>query len=85
MWISPASASTRRVKVTVPLELKGTPKGEADGGVLQQIIAELEIECLVTEIPDIDPPQRTEMALNDVLHIKDLKLPAGVTACRMAI
>src|SRR5919112_4725207 len=41
-----------RVEVTVPLELKGTPKGEADGGVLQQIVNELEIECLVTEIPD---------------------------------
>src|SRR6266853_6761347 len=36
-----------KVEVTVPLELKGTPKGEADGGVLQQILAELEIECLV--------------------------------------
>src|SRR5688572_18573790 len=41
-----------KVEVTVPLELKGTPKGEADGGVLQQIIAELEVECLVTDIPD---------------------------------
>ena len=41
-----------RVEVTVPLELKGEPKGEAEGGVLQQIVAELELECLVTEIPD---------------------------------
>src|SRR6476659_2447129 len=41
-----------KVEVTVPLALKGDPKGEADGGVLQQILAELEIECLVTEIPD---------------------------------
>src|SRR5207244_1666405 len=30
-----------KVEVTVPLELKGTPAGEADGGVLQQIINEL--------------------------------------------
>ena len=42
-----------KVEVTVPLELKGTPKGEADGGVLQQIVSELEIECLVTDIPDV--------------------------------
>src|SRR5256714_11174150 len=40
------------VDVTVPLELKGEPKGEADGGVLQQILNELQVECLVTEIPD---------------------------------
>src|SRR3954468_11219870 len=36
-----------KVEVTVPLELKGEPKGEADGGVLQQIISVLEVECLV--------------------------------------
>src|SRR5438445_12780271 len=42
-----------KVEVTVPLELKGEPKGEAEGGVLQQIISELEIECLVTDIPEI--------------------------------
>jgi large subunit ribosomal protein L25 len=69
-----------KVEVTVPLELKGEPKGEADGGVLQQIVAELEIECLVTDIPDIIRHNVSEMALNDVLHIKDLKLPAGVVS-----
>jgi large subunit ribosomal protein L25 len=69
-----------RVEVTVPLELKGEPKGEADGGVLQQVIAELELECLVTEIPDAIRHNVSEMALNDVLHIKDLKLPPGVRA-----
>ena len=67
-----------KVEVTVTLELKGTPKGEADGGVLQQIISELEIECLVTEIPDIIRHNVSEMAKDDVLHIKDLKLPPGV-------
>ena len=66
--------------MTVPLELKGTPKGEADGGVLQQIISELEIECLVTDIPDVIRHNVSDMALNDVLHIKDLKLPPGVQA-----
>jgi large subunit ribosomal protein L25 len=67
-----------KVEVTVPIELKGEPKGDADGGVLQQIMAEIEIECLVTEIPDIIRHNVSEMALNDVLHVKDLKLPAGV-------
>lgn len=69
-----------KVEVTVPIELKGEPKGEADGGVLQQILAELEVECLVTEIPDKVTVNVTEMKLNDVIHIKELKLPAGVRA-----
>src|SRR5215212_2544550 len=67
------------VEVTVPLELKGEPKGEKDGGVLQQIINELELKCRVTDIPNVLRHDVSEMALNDVLHIKDLKLPKGVT------
>src|SRR3954462_15059166 len=64
-----------KVEVTVPLELKGEPKGEKDGGVLQRIINELEIECLVTHIPDVIRHNVSEMALDDVVYIKDLKLP----------
>lgn len=67
-----------RVEVTVPLELKGTPKGEADGGVLTQVISELDVECLVTEIPEVIRHNVAEMGLNDVLHISDLKVPDGV-------
>jgi large subunit ribosomal protein L25 len=67
-----------KVEVTVPLELKGTPKGEEEGAVLQQIISELEIECLVTDIPDAIRHNVSDMAKDSVLHIKDLKLPPGV-------
>ena len=69
-----------RVEVTVPLLLRGEPKGEAEGGVLQQVIADLEIECLVTQIPHEIRHNVSEMGLNDVLHIKDLQLPEGVRA-----
>ena len=67
-----------KVEVTVPLELKGTPKGEADGGVLQQIISELEIECLVTDIPEVIRHNVSDMEKDAVLHIRDLHLPSGV-------
>jgi large subunit ribosomal protein L25 len=69
-----------RVEVTVPLELRGTPKGEADGGVLQQLVAELEIECLVTDIPDAIRHNVSEMGLDTDLHVRDLQLPPGVKA-----
>ncbi len=69
-----------RVEVTVPLEFKGTPKGEADGGVLQQLVSELEIECVVTNIPDAIRYNVSEMALDSILHLKDIKLPEGVRA-----
>src|SRR5688500_7550721 len=67
-----------KVEITVPLELKGTPKGEAEGAVLQQIVAELEIECLVTDIPKEIVHNVADMEKDSVLHIKDLKLPPGI-------
>jgi large subunit ribosomal protein L25 len=72
------------VDVTVPLELKGEPKGEKDGGVLQQIVNELDLRCKVTDIPDVIRHDVSEMALNDVIHISDLKLPANVKALQDA-
>lgn len=67
-----------KVEVTVPLELKGTPKGEADGAKLQQLIVDLHIECLVTDIPDVIRHNVSDMAKDTVLHVRDLKLPAGM-------
>jgi len=72
------------VDVTVPLELKGEPKGEKDGGVLQQIVNELELRCKVTDIPDVIRYDVSDMALHDVVHISDLKLPANVKALQDA-
>src|ERR1700733_4204158 len=60
-----------KVEITVALELKGTPKGEAEGGVLQQILNELEIECLVTDIPEIIRHNVSDLAKDAVLHVKD--------------
>ena len=71
-----------RVTVTVPVELRGTPKGAADGGVLQQVISDLEIECVVTDIPDVIKHSVADMPLDSVLHIKDLTLPKGATAVK---
>ncbi|MEA2736099.1 MAG: large subunit ribosomal protein [Humisphaera sp.] len=68
------------VDITVPLELKGEPKGEKDGGVLQQIVNELELRCKVTDIPDVIRHDVSDMAVDDVVHIKDLKLPPNVKA-----
>lgn len=67
-----------KVKVSVPLELKGTPKGEAEGAKLQQVIAELDIECRVLEIPEIIRHNVTEMEKDSVLRIKEIQLPVGV-------
>ena len=69
-----------RVKVTVPIELRGTPKGIAEGGVLRQELADIEVECLVTSIPEKIRIDVSDMALNEVMYVKDLKLASGIVA-----
>jgi len=43
------------VKVTVPIEMRGTPKGSHEGGIVDEHLDHLEIECRVTEIPEVIP------------------------------
>ena len=68
-----------RVTVTVGVELRGIPKGVGEGGVLEQYRAEIDVECLVTDIPDTLHPLVTELGLDETLFARDLQLPPGVT------
>lgn len=68
-----------RVTVTVGIELRGEPKGVADGGILEHVQGEIEVECLVTDIPDTLHPFVNSLAIGDTLFAKDLELPPGVT------
>jgi len=70
--------ANERVTVTVGVELRGVPKGVTDGGVLEQHLADIDIECLVTDIPDTLRPLVTHLGLNETLLVKDLELPPGV-------
>ena len=63
----------------VGLELKGKPVGVIDeGGVLDQFIKVLRIECLPDAIPEIIEADVSELKINVVLSIKDLAPPQGV-------
>jgi large subunit ribosomal protein L25 len=70
---------TEKVRVRVGIELKGTPKGIADGGVLDHPVNQVEVECLVTDIPETLHPSVKHLGVGDVLLAKDLVLPPGVT------
>lgn len=67
-----------KVKVTVPVELKGVPK-TSGGAVLDQPMHALHIECLAIAIPDAIKVDISAMTLETPIHVSDLKLPDGVT------
>ena len=71
---------TKPVQVMVPLHTVGKSQGEKDGGSLQMIRHELEVSCLPTAIPAAIEIDVTALKVGAVVHVNDLKLPAGVTA-----
>lgn len=71
-------SATERVKVEVPIELKGTAKGTHEGGIVEEHLDHLEVECKVTEIPDRITIRVTELGVGDNIHASDIELPDGV-------
>ncbi|MHC5108290.1 MAG: 50S ribosomal protein L25 [Planctomycetota bacterium] len=69
-----------RVRVTVGIELRGTPKGVGHGGILDQHMAAIEVECIASKIPDTLHPVVSDMEIGQALLVKDLELGEGVTA-----
>lgn len=73
-----AVAGQDSVEVVVPIHLNGEAEGVKEGGVLEQVITELSIECPPNQIPDEINVDVTEIPLGGSLHIGELKLPEGV-------
>ncbi|MDD5428407.1 MAG: 50S ribosomal protein L25 [Candidatus Omnitrophica bacterium] len=70
---------TETLKVNVPLVSHGDPVGvKVDGGILEHIIRELQVECLPTAIPEKIEVDVTNLKINETIHVKDVKTPEGV-------
>ncbi|NOX36929.1 MAG: 50S ribosomal protein L25 [Calditrichaeota bacterium] len=61
-----------KISVTVPLVLRGTPQGVKEGGLLEHMIRELEIECLPKHLPEQLEIDVSNLKIGDALHVKDL-------------
>lgn len=62
-----------KIKVSVPLKLIGTPTGVRNsGGVLQQNLHELEIECLPSEIPESFEVDISALEIGDSIHLEEV-------------
>ncbi|MDP2921331.1 MAG: 50S ribosomal protein L25 [Candidatus Omnitrophota bacterium] len=70
---------TETLKVKVPIVSKGEAVGvKQEGGVLQHVMWEVEVECLPTNIPDKIEADISNLKIGDTLSIKDIKPPEGV-------
>jgi large subunit ribosomal protein L25 len=73
-------AADERIVVMVPVELRGIAPGVAAGGVLDQPLHRLSVECLAIAVPESIRVNISELQLGGVIHVRDLVLPPGVKA-----
>ena len=70
---------TRRLRVSVPVHTVGEPKGvKQQGGVLDVVTRQIEIECVPDDIPNQFDIDVTELMIGNSIRVSDLPLKEGV-------
>ncbi len=70
---------TEAIKVNVPIETKGEAVGvKQEGGSLEHLLWEVEVECLPTNIPKNVEVDISALKMGEAIHIKDIVFPSGV-------
>jgi large subunit ribosomal protein L25 len=66
-------AMDKAITVTVPILLKGEPRGvKVQGGLLDFVTREVQVECLPTDIPEHIDVDVSELMLNQAIRLRDL-------------
>jgi large subunit ribosomal protein L25 len=67
------------ITVSVPLVLEGMSRQVGDvGGVINQLLHEIEIQCLPSLIPHELTVDVAHLGLGEVLHVRDIRVPQGI-------
>jgi large subunit ribosomal protein L25 len=70
----------RKITVTVPIQLLGEARGvKVDGGVLDFIHREIQLECLPAQIPNAIDVDISNLGIGDAIHVRDLAGSASWT------
>jgi large subunit ribosomal protein L25 len=68
------------ITTAVPLRMHGEAPAIEEGGVVNTLLDELEIECLPKDLPDhIVVDLSTLTGMDSAIHVRDLAIPEGVT------
>ena len=70
---------SHKVKVHVPIVLKGTPAGVKEGGILDFVHRQIEVECLPAFIPGHIDINVDHMVVGDVMRLDQIQLDAHLT------
>ena len=75
-----AVSMDEKIQAEVPLEPFGIANGVKNfGGLLEQSLRSLAIECLPRDLPDVIRVDVSALNIGDAIHVRDIALPEGVT------
>ena len=69
---------TETLKVNVPLVAHGEPEGKKEGGTLEHVMWELQVECLPTDIPEKIEVDVSKLKIGESIYVKNITAPEGV-------
>ena len=73
------------IRVTVPVAVKGEARGvKVDGGILELVLREIEVECLPGDIPERIEIDVSDLGINDSLRVSSLPVSAKVKVLQSA-
>ena len=67
-----------KIRMDVPVELRGEAPGVKEGGVVKQVLHSMEIECEPTSAPEKIEVNINHLQLTGVIHVADIAMPEGV-------
>src|SRR5262245_5482756 len=72
-------SDTEKVRTTVTVELKGTAAGLGEGGIIEFVLHELEIDCPAAAVPEKLIVNINDLHLDQAIHAREVSLPSGAT------
>lgn len=69
-----------KISAAIPIEVHGESVGVKAGGVLEQLIRDLDITCSPKDLPETISVDVSHLAVGDSITIGELVLPEGVVA-----
>lgn len=72
-------SQTEKVAITLPVELHGEAPGVSNGGILEFLVHEIEIECAANKIPEHIVAEISGLNVGDAVHASELSLPDGAS------
>ncbi len=73
-------SKTERIKVKVPVDLRGDAPGHRSGGTVTIVLHEVEIECTPDQIPEKIHAHVGSLGVGGAVKVHDLELPPGAVA-----